>query len=63
MPRVSAQLSVEARRGWDRFLTAHGVTLSGYLEAVGQLLDERTPYDVQATIDRARKIDKERGSR
>lgn len=63
VPRISALLSDDARRGWDRWCTEHGVTLSGLLEAIGQLLHERATVDLEVAVERARRIDKDRGSR
>ena len=63
MPRISAQLSDEARRGWDRTTTNHTVTLSGLLEAIGLLLDERALTLPPETIARAVLVDRERYNR
>ena len=63
MARVSARVSDESRRGWERATFAHGCTFSALVEALGLALDERgwdPPADV---VERAQQIDRERFSR
>lgn len=63
MARVSARVSDEARRGWERAATVNGCTFSALVEALGLALHEHqweVPPDV---VERARKIDRERYSR
>ena len=61
--RISAQLSPEGRRGWDRATTAGGVTLTALMEALGLMLDERSNWLPPEAVERARLIDRERNSR
>lgn len=63
VPRVSALLSEEARRGLRRFCDEQGVSLTGLLEAAGLIADERQPFTVEDVVVRARIIDGERRQR
>lgn len=66
MRRVSARISDEAKRGWDRFLESHGVTFTAMVEASGLLLDESRGEllsDNETVVDLARRIDRERAER
>lgn len=63
VPRISAMLSDDARRGWETFCDAHGITLSGLLEAAGRIMDERGSLTVDAVVWRAREVDRERAQR
>lgn len=63
---MNLRLSPEARRGWDRLSRTEGVSLTALIEALGLELDERRaptdPYGL-AVVERARRIDHERGTR
>ena len=63
VPFISAMLSDESRRGWRQFCVQHGVSLSGVLEAAGQIMDERGSLDVETVVDRARIVDDDRRGR
>jgi len=63
MQRLSARVSDNARRGWDRAAVGHGVTFTALIEAMGLAMDERG-WDVpDELVDRARQIDRDRFSR
>lgn len=57
------RISDEARRGFDRLATRHGVTLTALLEALGQLVEAQPDALPPEVIDAARRIDFERRSR
>jgi hypothetical protein len=63
VPRISAQLSEEARSGLDDFCSNYGVSLTGVLEAAGLIIHEHGTLDVDTVVDRARSIDAERRAR
>jgi hypothetical protein len=61
--RITLRLSDEARRGWDRTVIRHGVTLTAFAEALGLALlanPDRPPIDI---LEHARQIDFERRNR
>lgn len=62
VPRISALLSDEARRGWERVCSRERVTLSALLEALGRRLDE-SPNELPDVFAEAAEVDKERGNR
>jgi len=59
----TVRLGVEARRGWDRYVTANGVTLAATFEALGRMLDDHSLELPQAVADLAHAVDFERRSR
>ena len=61
--QTSVRISDEARRGFDRLATSHGVTLTALLEALGQLIESTPDAIPPEVIDAARRIDFERRSR
>lgn len=64
--RVSARISDEARRGWDKLCNRHGVSFTAIIEATGRALDERDGklvYEVDEVVEVARRIDRERFKR
>lgn len=64
--RLSARVSDEARRGWDKLLDRHGVSFTAVIEATGRALDERDGklvYEPDDVIEVARSIDRERFKR
>ena len=58
---LQVRLTDEARTGLDRFTTRRGVTITGYLEALGLLGDGDPTAD--EVFARARQIDRQRRSR
>lgn len=59
-------MTEDAKRGWIVFTEMHGVTFTATIEATGLLLDQnagRLIYDVDAIVELARKIDRERYKR
>lgn len=62
VPRISALLSDEARRGWERVCLRERVSLSALLEALGRHLDE-SPGELPDVFDLAAEVDRERGNR
>ena len=63
MQRLSARVSDNARRGWDRASSRHGCTFTALIEALGLAVDERQ-WDVPAeVVERAQQIDRDRFSR
>lgn len=63
VPRISATLSDDARRGWELFCSNHGISLAGLLEAAGQIMEERGELTVDVVVERARIVDHERRAR
>lgn len=63
---MNLRLTDEARRGYDNFCSAYGVTLTALIEATGREL-ARNPTKLAERgadiLDEARRIDFERGSR
>ena len=63
MQRLSARVSDNARRGWDRATTRHGSTFTALIEALGLALDEGE-WDVpDEFVAEAQRIDRDRFSR
>jgi hypothetical protein len=63
MQRLSARVSEDARRGWDRATVQHGATLTALIEALGLAMVERS-WDVPDEVaELAQRIDRERFSR
>lgn len=58
-PLLQVRLTPEARAGLDRMCGRRGVTLTAYLEALGQL----QPQIDDEVVALAREIDRERRSR
>lgn len=65
MRYVRARVSDEAYTGFDRMCDEQGVTLAGYLQALGEWLAESSEFTEagQGVIRRAREVDRERRSR
>lgn len=63
MPRVSANLSDEAFRGWDHTCSAARCTFTALVEAMGRLLLDGEPWTIEDATEAAAAIDRERRSR
>ena len=60
---LRAKLSEPAGVAWDRLLTDEGITGSGLVEAMGQMLAEGAWQPPPEMLRRTRQIDRERRSR
>lgn len=63
MARLSARVSDDAKRGWDRKAAEHGCTFTALIEALGLGFDGRTVGLPEELVEQARRIDRERFSR
>lgn len=63
LQRVSARLSPEALRGWDRACTQTGTNFTAMIEALGQLLNERVDWLPKEAARRAIEVELERNAR
>lgn len=69
MAYIRARVTEESFEGWREFCDLHGITISAFVEALGERLAEATgSHDIisdaaTAVVGRAREIDAERRRR
>lgn len=60
---VKARLTEDAAGGWDRICTVRNVTLTALMQAIGEQLAAGDHIDLEAAVQRAQHVDRERRSR